>query len=138
MNKYIGIRFVEAEPAPRAGYEGFFVRYPDGFSSWMPTHSFEDEFHPCRDLPFGFALEALKLGLTVRRSGWRAMNQYLVASIQGGRQVISVQMGDHSSTPWVPTQEDMLANDWCIDPLPELDQSCPVAVQLELLLENVG
>lgn len=137
MNKYIGVRFVEAEPTPKAGYKGFFVHYPDGFSSWMPTHSFEDEFRPCRSLPFGFALEALKRGLMVRRLGWGTMNQHLVVSIQEGRQVISMQVGDHSNTPWVPTQEDMMANDWCINPLPERDQDCPVAIQLELPLESV-
>ena len=137
MNKYIGIRFVEAEPAIKAGYEGFFVHYPDGFSSWMPTHSFEDEFRLCQGLAFGFALEALKLSLPVRRLSWEAMNKRLVPVVLGDRQVISVQVGDHTGILWVPTQEDMLANDWCIVSLSELSQDCPIATQLELQLEDV-
>lgn len=136
MNKYIGVRFVEAKPAPKAGYEGFFVHYPDGFSSWMPAHSFEAEFHPCQGLPFGFALEALKLGLPVYRAGWEARNQRLVSAVYEGRQGISVQKDGHSDTPWVPTQEDMMANDWCIDSLPELGRDYLVATQLELQVES--
>lgn len=42
MDKYIGVKLIEAEPAenPATGLSGYKVRYPDGYESWSPIEVF--------------------------------------------------------------------------------------------------
>jgi len=54
MNKYIGVKLIEAEPEQKlykgeyAGeeymQEGYKVRYPDGYTSWSPKDVFEKAY----------------------------------------------------------------------------------------------
>jgi len=115
MGMYIGTRIVQAIPADKGSYAGYFVTYPDGFTDWVISHRFHDEFMPCEGVPLGAAIEALKLGLAVRRKGWEAVNKRLVMTRRSGRESIAVLVGEHIDILWVPTQQDLLANDWIIE-----------------------
>lgn len=92
MNKFIGVKMVEAVPmtaveAFNKGYripsdlnddtQGYEVTYPDGYKSWCPKDVFEEANRPIADMTFGFAIEALKKGLKVARKGWNGKGMYL-------------------------------------------------------------
>ncbi|OPX89586.1 MAG: hypothetical protein A4E53_01469 [Pelotomaculum sp. PtaB.Bin104] len=52
MDKYIGVKVIEAEPAPsekevnghHIGEMGYRVKYPDGYVSWSPKEAFEKAY----------------------------------------------------------------------------------------------
>jgi hypothetical protein len=49
MNKYIGVKLIEAEPCKEVvtgeeRREGYKVRYPDGYVSWSPKEVFEKAY----------------------------------------------------------------------------------------------
>ncbi len=46
---YIGVKIVEAWPEERNGYEGYGVRYEDGYTSWSPKAVFEKAYFPMGD-----------------------------------------------------------------------------------------
>ena len=99
MQKYIGTKIVEAEPAYRysgrggyfwvpksdaddinkwpAGEDGYEVRYQDGYTSWSPRDVFEEAYRPADALPFGLAIEAAKKGHKISRRGWNGKDQYV-------------------------------------------------------------
>ena len=146
MQKYIGTKIIEAVPAIRKGgkvyeegwpipksmdptEEGYKVRYPDGYESWSPKDVFEEAYRPTDCMSFGLAIEAMKKGKKVARSGWNGKNQHIelatrisYMTAEGvfvnveheaiGNKAIAfcgtsgVQMG------WLASQADMLADDW--------------------------
>ena len=106
MQKYIGTKIIEAEPANR--YElhsgghitkkcseewtkdeaeilkqpfnvkaGYVVRYADGYESWSPKDVFEEAYRPTDCMSFGLAIEAMKKGKKVARRGWNGKNQHI-------------------------------------------------------------
>ena len=98
MQKYIGTKIIEAEPALRVTgkdftkriqrvdqpmciddtYErGYKVIYPDGYESWTPKDVFEEAYRPCGAMNFGLALEAAKKGKRISRRGWNGKGQYV-------------------------------------------------------------
>ena len=139
-DKYIGTKIISAYPVPRDGLAGYAVIYRDDFQSWSPKAEFEDAYRRADGLNFGLALEALKRGLRVARKGWNGKGMWVAlggtpvtleadkfwnphsrahAVAMGGSAVVdpyiimktaqdSIQMG------WVPSQADILADDWCI------------------------
>lgn len=86
MQKFLGTNLVEAEPMNLGNYylrcgfsittsddplqEGYCIIYHTGYSSWSPKESFEKAYKLTDGLSFGLAIEALKKGLKVARSGW--------------------------------------------------------------------
>ena len=78
MKKYIGTKEIKAKPMTRGEYnarkgwpmpsnevaseEGYFVEYPDGYTSWSPKKVFEEGYRECDHMTFGLAFEALKKG----------------------------------------------------------------------------
>jgi len=95
MEKYIGVKLIEAEPMNlvdaeeylhrkiKEGHEdGYLVRYPDGYESWSPKNVFEEAYRRLDNLTFGLAIEAMKKGFMVARKGWngKGMFIYLVSS----------------------------------------------------------
>lgn len=92
---------------------------------------------PTEGLDFGEALEYLKQGKRVARSGWNGKNMFLflvggsenltvdrepLMSILGKGSTFNYQphvdmlTADGSIVPWLCSQSDMLATDWCIVP----------------------
>jgi len=88
------------------------------------------------DLSFGSAINALKAGKRVSRAGWngkgmflyyipaasypaqRNTNQTMVGLFPGDmvpyRDYIAMKTAQNDVVPWVASQTDILANDWCI------------------------
>ena len=93
MEKYIGTKLVEAEPAyridgriyvksqpvPRSlnSEDGYKVVYQDGYVSWSPKEVFEEAYRRTDNLSFGLAIEAAKRGKRIQRAGWNGKNQYV-------------------------------------------------------------
>lgn len=44
MQKYVGVKLVEAEPMLKNGIPGYKVVYPDGYVSWSPKGIFESSY----------------------------------------------------------------------------------------------
>lgn len=94
MEKFIGTKIIEAEPAYRVdgktvqpttwpvpegakAEEGYAVRYPDGYMSWSPKEVFEEAYRRTDNLTFGLAIEAAKKGKRIARKGWNGKGQYV-------------------------------------------------------------
>lgn len=139
-NKYRGWSL----PADENGDdEGFLVEYIDspnanhpkheGYISWSPKAVFEEGYteQTNTNLNFGEALEALKDGKRITRTGWNAAGQYVI-EIQGEHLAKSAgygfgeALGEFKFNPvfalknaqntmqcgWIPSMGDLLANDW--------------------------
>lgn len=80
---------------------------------------------------FGNAIEAMKSGLKVARSGWNGKGMWLklvepytgfnISDSQVERVTeatllpwIGMKTADNKFVPWLASQTDMLAEDWCI------------------------
>lgn len=98
MDKYIGTKLIEAEPAFRVSNEGekpkimtdfgeakeyqvvdmgYRVRYADGYESWSPADVFEEAYRPIDGMNFGLAIEAMKKGHKLCRRGWNGKGMFL-------------------------------------------------------------
>jgi hypothetical protein len=166
MKLYIGTKRIQAQAMTRAAYNtyrgwelpadedgadaGYLVEYQDGgqanhpahagYISWSPADVFEAAYREAKHLTFGEAIELLKLGHRVTRSGWNGVGMWL-ALTQG--QVVPAEKfwnehnkafaqsnGGHASVqpyitmktakglivPWLASQGDMLDEDWMLVP----------------------
>lgn len=157
---YIGTKIIGATPMSRLAYnvyrgwdlpanengadEGYLVEYQDGgtpnhplhagYISWSPREQFEKAYRQTPGLPFGLALEALRLGKRLSRIGWngKGMFVYMVppASYPAQTGAAKSHFGDGALVPynayfaiknvndtvstWVPSINDCLADDWLI------------------------
>lgn len=115
MKQYIGVKRINAKPMTRAEYnefrgwqlprdengddQGFLVEYVDGgapntpdykgYVSWSPAEVFHKAYAPTDGMTFGMALEALKKGLKVARSGWNGKSMWLSLSCAPGGDAIA-------------------------------------------------
>jgi hypothetical protein len=139
MEKYLGVKIVDAEPMCEFDFlnfsdkgkaivsseyinrEGYKVVYEDGYTSWSPKEVFEKAYRPITSLTFGLAIEALKQGKNVARAGWNGKGMYLL--FLNGKTTdfgytllpyIGLKTVDDNFVPWVASQIDMLAEDWMI------------------------
>lgn len=100
--------------------------------SWSPKEQFENAYHETSGLTFGLALEAMKKGAKIARTGWNGTGQFAyyvpansyhaqtgVAKTFFGddtpvpyRAYIALKTVDGSVATWSPSCSDTLANDW--------------------------
>ncbi len=115
--------------------EGYLVVYPDGYKSWSPKPQFIEAYRANGNFNFGHAVFLLKAGFRVARSGWNGKNMFLF--LVGGSENLTVNReplisilgegatfnyqphvdmftADGTIVPWLCSQSDMLAEDWCI------------------------
>jgi hypothetical protein len=110
--------------------DGYAVIYPDGYQSWSPKEAFESAYQLLSALSFGHALEALKAGCSVARSGWNGKGMFLyfvpansypaqtdVAKKFIGETVpygayIAMKTAQGNVVPWLASQTDIVAEDW--------------------------
>lgn len=91
MEKYLGVKIIEAEPMTMTkaaeelqrpfesgSEEGYFVKYQDGYESWSPKEVFEEAYRKIDNLTFGLAIEALKKGYKLAREGWNGKGMFVV------------------------------------------------------------
>ncbi len=145
-SKFIGTKLVNAMPmsAMEAGsargyntngytgdWPGYEVQYEDGYCSWSPKQVFDAAYRPTNGMPFGLAIEAMKKGFKVCRTGWNGKGMWLTlihfASWHVNPEVngtgahslnalpwIGMKTVDDGFVPWFASQTDMLADDWMI------------------------
>lgn len=167
MSKYIGVKMINAVPMNRQAYNdlrgwllpadedgadaGYLVEYLDGgkanvpgyagYVSWSPADVFDRAYTKTSGMTFGMAIEALRLGARVARSGWNGKGMWLALSCPHSKDVPSAafwnehnaqharDMGgtakvlpsitmktatDEILMGWLASQSDMLATDWLI------------------------
>jgi len=134
MKTFIGTKVVEAETEERDGVLGYKVVYPDGYVSWSPPEAFEEAYRLSGEMNFGHALEMLKRGHRVARSGWNGKGMFLflvpgstfkvnrpplLGIYPEGTEVnyhahIDMKTADGQVVPWLCSQTDALAEDWCV------------------------
>lgn len=105
MKKYIGTKQVEAMPMTLGGFigmtgrnpyandgkmhednePGYFVQYKDGYESWSPKDVFEEAYRLVNDeqknMTFGDAIEVLKQGGAIRRTGWNGKGLFVIKQV---------------------------------------------------------
>jgi hypothetical protein len=106
----------------------------DGYVSWSPKEQFDNAYRSTSGLSFGLAVESLRKGLKVARAGWngKGMFLFLVAGstftvnrapllgiYPAGTVInycphIDMKTSDDKIVPWLASQTDILADDWCI------------------------
>jgi hypothetical protein len=159
MKTYIGTKLVNMQPMTRQEYndfrgwtlpadengadDGYLVEYLDGgkpntathagYVSWSPKAQADAAYRPTDGMSFGLAVEALKKGKSVARTGWngKGMFLYLIkgAELQSG---LKYGFGEYQGEPtfvdticmktaantlvagWLASQTDVLADDWQI------------------------
>lgn len=114
--------------------KGYLVQYNDDYISWSPEQTFEDHYRRSGSMDFSHALSLLKQGYKVSRSGWNGKGMFLFlvdgstfkvnrAPLLGiypkGTEInyhghIDMKTADNMVVPWLCSQTDMLADDWCI------------------------
>lgn len=157
MKRFIGVKLVNARGMNRLAYntlrgwtvpadenpadDGYLVEYIDGgkanhsdfdgYISWSPKDVFERAYRPCDGMTFGLAIEAMKAGQRVARSGWNGKGMWLgmvlgydynpdkgkaTAYALGCEKLpwIGMKTADNKFVPWLASQTDMLADDWVI------------------------
>ena len=120
---YFGTKSIVAWPEERDGAPGYGVQYDDGYVSWSPEKTFEAAYQPTTALSFGHAIEAMKSGCAVARAGWNGKGMWL--SIQRPDAYskmtlpyIFMSTVQNDLVPWLASQTDLLAEDWCIVDMP--------------------
>ena len=117
----------------------YLVEYEGGYRSFSPGQAFEDGYRPCNGLTFGDALDLLKAGKRVARTGWNGKGMWLsltpgnpglaaerfwsppnraFAEANGGTAPVLPSVTMKTATGeiligWLASQSDMLAEDWC-------------------------
>ena len=158
--KYVGTKLIKAEPMTRAEYnvfrgwelpadengadEGYLVEYLDGgkpnttthagYVSWSPKEQFDNAYRKTTGMSFGMAVEAVKKGHKVARSGWNGKGMFLflvprstfkvsraplLSVYPEGTEInyhahIDMKTADDKVVPWLASQTDVLADDWYI------------------------
>lgn len=130
---------ITARYEPQAG--DYIVQYEDGYLSLSPAKAFEDGYTEVTNalMTFSQALEQVKLGAKVARTGWNGKGMFIALQVgstipasaaRGGAAKVLADMGveqinilphiDMRSAQgdvvvgWLASQTDMLADDWAI------------------------
>lgn len=157
MKKFIGTKVIMAEPMTLTeaqkvlGREikpatieedGYLVEYKDGYKSWSPKSVFDEAYREVKGMSFGEVIEALKVGLAVRRKGWNGKGLFVVKQVpshiegdiipkmqslpQSAKDILMSRENpcidytnqmliinpDGRADSWVPSSSDVFAEDW--------------------------
>jgi Protein of unknown function (DUF2829) len=149
MLTYIGTKIIHAVPMTREAVEarlkrniggwetgdGYLVQYEDGYESWSPKDVFDKAYRQMGLLTFGLAIEALRKGLKVARSGWNGKGMWIVylkgypdgiainkntaeatgqaeGTVCAFRPYLLLKSANGEFVPWAASQSDVLAEDW--------------------------
>ena len=138
--QFIGVKIVEAAPMTREAFEtqegrncggdkhgeGYMVTYDGGYRSWSPKDVFDAAYRPINAMTFGLAIEALKMGKKVARSGWNGKGIFIELQRPDEHSKMTSPYifidttglqtdnphAPRSRVPWLASQTDMLAEDW--------------------------
>ena len=115
---------------------GYYVLYENNYKSWSPSEAFESGYLPLKGsgMSFGAALAELKRGKRVARYGWNGKGMFvflvpgstfevnrppLLGIYPEGTNIdyhahIDMRTANGQIVPWLASQTDMLAGDWCV------------------------
>ena len=159
MESYIGTKQIKGRPMTRAEYntyrgwelpadedgteEVYLVEYPvdvnskpnhpdhEGYITMSPKHVFDEAYKESGEMTFGHAVELLKAGHKVARSGWNGKSMWL--KLVEGRFIANTPDADFKNqvgnldicshidmfsadqkqvVGWLASQTDVLAEDW--------------------------
>ena len=133
MKQYIGTKIVEAIAMTKNTFDsthgipvssnqedmlGYKVVYEDGYMSWSPLEAFEGAYRLTNGMNFGLAIEAMKKGIKVTRTGWNGKDMYLELQTPDENSKMSLpyiymKTVQGNLVPWLASQTDMLSDDWC-------------------------
>lgn len=115
MQRYIGVKVVQAEPELKDGNAGYKVVYEEGYESWCPKDVFEKHNRPTYGMPFSHALEAVKQGKKAAREGWNSKVMYIYLQpgsiINGKRDGRNPHLQQMDNNVWICSHIDMKAED---------------------------
>lgn len=119
-NHFIGTQIVEsATPHSTTPFDhGFHVPHPyTGALNWVPKSHFERHYRPLNAMTFGQAMEAVRLGHTVRRKAWSDTTQVFQEIYESGpipSQIMQRLRWEPKVMIYMyqPNQLDMAAQDW--------------------------
>lgn len=158
MKRFIGTKIIKAKEMNRQEYNdyrgwslpddedggdtGYLVEYfnnskPNhadhiGHVSWSPSEQFEEAYKANGEMSFGHAVDLLKIGAKVTRSGWNGSDMFVyyvpsgefpalteIAKAEFGatvpyRAYLALRTAQGDVCTWVPSISDVLANDWGI------------------------
>lgn len=158
MPVFIGTKVIKACPMTRGEYNkyrnwqqpanedpneaGYLIEYTDGgaanderhlgYITYSPADVFKRAYKLVGKWSFGQAIEAMKLGFAVRRTGWNGKGMFIyyvqaneypatspVAKAHWGQDAvvpygayIAMKTAQENVVPWLASQTDMLAEDW--------------------------
>lgn len=115
MKDYVGLKHIKAVEM----FDCYEVVYADGYKSWSPKKVFESAYKSFDKLGFSEALFLLKQGYRIAREGWNGKGMWLKLQVPDEhskmrRPYIYMYPVDRELVPWVASQTDMLAEDWCV------------------------
>lgn len=131
-NKFKGWTIPANENSEREGYK---VKYSDDYISWSPKEVFEEAYRKIDGMNFGLAVEAVKKGFKIARKGWNGKGMFVVyqkgypQGMSCNKQTaeawalkegdlfkcepyLQIRMVNGSHSMWVPSINDVLAEDW--------------------------
>lgn len=139
MNKgtYCKLRGWDVPADEDPSENGYLVEYTDslpnhpqfrGYISWSPAPVFESTyFNVDKGCTFGCAIELVKTGSRMSRKAWNGKGMYITLvsskywsmdkhenSTCRKRHWLGIKTVDNEFMPWVPSQSDILAEDWII------------------------
>lgn len=163
MKRFIGVKEIKATPMNHQQYNdyrgwdlpddengadpGYLVEYLDGgptnhpdhegYISWSPEGVFDRAYRPVDGMTFGLAIEAMKKGHKVARSGWNGPGQFVVyqkgypdgipcnkqtaeafgmkeGDLFKVRPYLQIRCTDGCHQMWFPSVSDCLAEDWVV------------------------
>lgn len=128
LSEYIAkpVDNVEVAGQLREGYIVIDTLSPKRESVFIDKNTFLNNFHHITQLPFGYALELIKLGYKLSRSSWAEGTW--VCRIDS---TLQVELDNHGLVDieqylalknideelivgWIPTTKDLLSNDWFV------------------------
>lgn len=115
--------------------DGYLVVYEDSYQSWSPKEVFEKTYEEANRMTFGNALETVKRGIPIAREGWNGKGMFVVyqkgypngipCNVQTAKAwglkegalfkcnpYLQIKCVDGSHSMWVPSINDILAEDW--------------------------
>ena len=139
--EYSGLRGWSLPEDQNGSDEGFMIGYThddkpntESFAdhvSWLPKKQFKYDYRELGSMLFGHAVEMLKRGFKVARIGWNGKGMWLVLvedthainfdNPESGEleqyenhPYIVMKTVEGKIVPWVASQSDVLAEDWCL------------------------
>lgn len=116
LKRNVGYQGLTDEKGNADGYLVTYHNKPNPYQAWSPKDVFEEAYRPIDGMTFGLAIEALKKGKKVARSGWNGRGMYVrfVDTTETLNRHFELFNVAGTFDTWVASVSDTLAEDWQI------------------------